>query len=1026
LTTPPFGAAFLFVGRHALYMLKGNHTMDSHSSRKVLFFLFAISGFAGLIYESVWSHYLKLLLGHAAYAQTLVLVLFMGGMALGAWACSRISAGLRSPLLAYAAVELVLGMFALAFDPIFRTTLGWFLEVAVPALPTASAIEAVKWGLAALLIFPACTLLGATFPLMSAGVLRIDHQSSGNALGWLYFTNSIGAVLGVLTGGFVLIGLVGLPGTLLTAGVCNIFLALCVYFVNKQLLAAPAATPQVRPIAQSSGDRGVRAEKEVRLLLSIAFLTGAASFMYEIGWIRMLSLVLGSATHSFELMLGAFILGLAIGSLWIRNRIDAVTSPLRLLAYVQILMATTALVSLIVYGWSFEWMGAIVRTLAHSETGYYAFIWLSQAICWALMLPVTFFAGMTLPLITVLVLRQSGSESAVGRVYAANTWGAIAGIVVAVNVAMPYLGLRNVVIIGAAIDLILGLWLFSKVRQSVKWPGFALLIGCTGASVALAATVKFDNNVLSSGVYRSGHVERAGHTLWHRDGRTASVSVWKNVEGNRISIITNGKPDASLSDSEVSEDDYTQISLATIPLTLMPDAKSVAVIGMGSGRSTHTYLGSTSLRAIHTIEIEPAMVEGARLFGALNARTFSDPRSHIHVEDAKTYFARHSEKFDIIMSEPSNPWVSGVASLFTQEFYKQARGKLSENGIFVQWLQLYEFDDQLLGSVLMALGREFEDYAIYALDEGDLLIAAAAQGRLKAPDASVLQAAGIKPLASAVGLKSKEDLAIRFLGAREIIEPFVNGLGAPANSDYFPFLDQHAAKHRFMSSRARSLLDAHSVLQRLDRREVIFSDVMPIPVSGPSMKSLRAFELWAYFDWRSKSNLEGKSPLVTSEVFDIASRLDLIISRCEINQVQTLWRGAVLYAGESWWPYMDVLRAQKIVDVLRQNDCKGEAAVQVNLWLDWLEAISHKRWGTVSEQATQIIASLDRSEALPEFVARETLLADYLGNGSEAVEKRLRSLGGRVKPTPSVRLLQSMSARRSGTNSELPYEQPSP
>ena len=198
----------------------------------IFFLLFTVSGFAGLIYQSIWSHYLKLFLGHAAYAQTLVLAMFMGGMAIGAWACARYAARIRNPLKGYAVAELVIGLMALVFHWVFTRLLDIAYDNIFPAIGSSS-VEIFKWSLAGMLILPQSILLGTTFPLMSAGVLRRFPDAPGAHISLLYFTNSLGAALGVLASGFYLVGKFGLPGTLMTAGLLNISLALAVWFLAK-------------------------------------------------------------------------------------------------------------------------------------------------------------------------------------------------------------------------------------------------------------------------------------------------------------------------------------------------------------------------------------------------------------------------------------------------------------------------------------------------------------------------------------------------------------------------------------------------------------------------------------------------------------------------------------------------------------------------------------------------------------------------------------------------------------------------
>ena len=293
--------------------------------------IFFVSGFCGLIYESIWSHYLKLLLGHAAYAQAVVLVVFVGGLAAGAWMAGLVAHRIRRPVLWYAVVEAAVAAMAFGFHGVFELVSAWAADSFLPALCAQGGSCSAVWLLAAALILPPSILLGTTFPLMSTGVLRFG-AAPGAGLSTLYFLNSAGAALGVLASGFLLIPALGLPGTILLAGGFNALVAVCAYLVVRT-----GGTDRLGGGGPAQPARTGSAA-ELRLLLAVAALTGLSSFIYEVVWIRMLTLVFGAATHAFELMLAPFILGLALGALWIRKRIDGSRDALFLLARIQIAM----------------------------------------------------------------------------------------------------------------------------------------------------------------------------------------------------------------------------------------------------------------------------------------------------------------------------------------------------------------------------------------------------------------------------------------------------------------------------------------------------------------------------------------------------------------------------------------------------------------------------------------------------------------------------------------------------------------
>jgi predicted membrane-bound spermidine synthase len=267
---------------------------------RALYFLFVLSGAAGLIYESIWTRYLGLFVGHDAYAQIIVLVIFLGGMSAGAMTVSRWSSRLKEPLYGYVAVELVVGCIGLVFHDVFQATTGWAYNTLYPPLAGSWALTAAKWTLAGALILPQSVLLGTTFPLMSAGVLRLQPVRPGRKLALLYFSNSLGAAVGVLVAGFYLVELAGLPGTILAAAMLNLVIAaatICLMMAarNRSAAAGTAKASSAGALA-AQGTPNLQLE---RLLLFTSFGTAVASFIYEIDWIRMLALVLGSATHSF-------------------------------------------------------------------------------------------------------------------------------------------------------------------------------------------------------------------------------------------------------------------------------------------------------------------------------------------------------------------------------------------------------------------------------------------------------------------------------------------------------------------------------------------------------------------------------------------------------------------------------------------------------------------------------------------------------------------------------------------------------
>lgn len=758
----------------------------------MIYVIFAASGFAGLIYESIWTHYLKLFLGHAAYAQTLVLALFMGGLAAGAWLAGKWSGKFKNPLAVYAMAEGALALWGWVFHDEYVAATAFAYKVIFPALPSPVLAGVFQYALSAALILPQTMLLGATFPLVSSALIRAFPRTPGFSLAMLYCTNSLGGAAGMIVSGFVLIPRMGLPGTLLTAAFLNAVAGSAAWLVSRgrgSSALAPEGGAEDRPTTLRT------------LFLTAAFVTGASSFMYEVGWLRMLSLVLGASTHAFELMVGAFIIGLGLGGFWIRKRIDAVSGKTAYAGYVQIAMGLLALATLPVYAGSFGVMAYIMQALARTGGGYLLFNAASHLIAAAVMVPAALCAGMTLPLFTAALVSGGHGEKSIGEIYALNTAGAIVGVGFAIYAGMPMLGLKGLCVTAAALDAALGVLLLYHAGQTRR--GAYTLGAFAAVGMAVIMAVPFRPEQLASGVYRNGDaaIDAGEHVIFHKDGRTATVTVMRD-DGGALTVATNGKPDASINilpGGPPTTDESTQTLLGALPVLFNPMAETAVNIGLGSGFTTRVLLASPSLKSVETIEIEPAMAEAARQFRDVSGRTFDDPRSHIRINDAKTFFAINRKQYDIIVSEPSNPWVSGVSGLFSREFYSLVSRNLNRGGIYVQWLHLYETDARLFGSIVNAMDGNFADWAIYSAHESDVVIVARNGGRLPEPALSAAPPE-LASLLARVGVATQEDVRLLRLADKKLFAGFFMKMGVQPNSDYFPYLDANSVKARYLRS----------------------------------------------------------------------------------------------------------------------------------------------------------------------------------------------------------------------------------
>jgi predicted membrane-bound spermidine synthase len=985
----------------------------------LLSFIFVVSGFCGLIYESIWSHYLKLFVGHAAYAQTVVLIVFIGGMALGAALVGRVANRLRSPLLLYAVVEATVGAISLVFHGLFVAITEWSYATLLPLACVAESPCIAQWVVAAAMILPQSILLGTTFPLMTAGVLRLAPAHPGSKIALFYFLNSIGAVAGVLASAFVLIPAAGLPGALLTAGLLNIAVAVGAYACAKGGVGQPLDRA-------AEGPNSLETARFRQLLLIVAALTGLSSFVYEIAWIRMLSLVIGASTDAFELMLAAFILGLALGGLWIRKHVDRFRDLLVSLAVVQVLMGMAAVATLPIYDKTFDLLAWLLQSLGKTENGYVLYNFISHGIALIVMLPATFLAGMTLPLITTALMRGCQGERAIGFVYAANTFGAIAGVIIAVHLALPLIGLKGALVLGAAIDIGLAVLLLVHRKRhardqrsiDVSWRPVALTFAGLLSLIAVAALVPIVPEKMASGVYRHGMSKLRDEfkIVFHKVGKTANVDVMKSSDAT--SIRTNGKADASIAydPANPSPDEYTMALTAVLPLVYRPNVENAAVIGFGSGMTTATLLGSPTLKRVDTIEIEPAMVEGARLFGAAVEAAYADPRSRIIIDDAKSYFARSALRYDLIISEPSNPWVSGVASLFTVEFYRRVKRQLSDDGIFVQWIQTYEFSNALLGTIMRAMDDEFADYAVYSSNGGDMILVAS-NGKLPTPSDTFTRFGNLRPTIDRLHMASLDEIEARRLTGASGVRAWLSRLSPSANSDYYPLVDLGAPLARYIGGQALALIQIPiaplPVIEMLEGR----TDLTPTSISSgkaqverrEAIRTARASATWLI----SGSVQDTKVPmprdlgLLRSHVWNCAALPPTV-------QTAAMLRDVAAYVN----PFLPPTEAARVWSAVRSAPCARLLTAHDLEWLALFEAVAARDAQRMSDQSARVLAL--PGDLRPELkgyaiIARATGLLT-LGQAKAAgdfLDAELAKLPKSGADEPLFQLLRGFAARGS-------------
>lgn len=1018
---------------------QSNNEQREVDGKALLLLVFVLSGFAGLIYQSVWSQYLGLFLGHAAYAQALVLAIFMGGMAIGALIVSRKSENQYNLVRKYAIIEAIIGVFGLLFHFIFNFFVGVSYDVLIPAMDSSFGVALIRWLVASILIVPQTILLGMTFPLMSGGLMRRYPKQDGSLLGGLYFTNSIGAGFGALLSTFVLLPQFGLMGATVIAGILNILVAIFAFLLSR----SPEPKVQAIQTQPTQNEPATWAKNPLlRVVLFGTALSGAASFAYEIIWIRMLSVAVGSTLHAFELMLTSFIMGIAFGGLWVRKRADKTQAPLRFVGFMQIAMGLAALFSLLVYANAFEWVGWIMQALTPTENGYDLYTLGTALIAISIMMPAAFFAGTTLPLFTVALLRSGYGERAIGQVYASNTLGSIVGVFLTIYFLIPFLGLKLALVLSALVDMAIGVYLLRHQAQNQRdFKVVGVALASVLVATGLATRVQFDPLKLASGVFRDGRVslDRDVKIIYYKDGKTTSVSTRLYEDSQVISIATNGKTDASIMmnpNNLPAPDEPTMILAGVLPLALHDKPENIGVIGFGSGLTTHTFLGDGRVKKVDTIEIEEAMVEGAKAYGHRVERAYNDPRSNIIIDDAKSYFSGQKAKYDIIISEPSNPWISGIGALFAKEFYEFVPRHLNDDGLFVQWVQLYEIDDKLVSSILKGLTANFSDYRAYIVG-ADLIIVATPNGTLS-KETAYDELFGDNVLAKELAyqdIHTVEQLSAYAVANAQVLRAYASMYDTKLNSYYYPYLSLEAPKTRFQKSQAELLavdmpLSNHMFLEGLGIRQPLTS--YEYLLSRPADLAYKKLNKTAWLQGRTLNgeNLE----LRFDKGLDYLVKRDALLlstfakNACEMTgshlideqllekqQAQKQLAEATLQLVNETLPYLDVNAQQGVFINPKWLPCSpSELPADAQKVLSFLSVLANRDWeqaGVLAEDWLQTVPEDSEWRIFDSWMAN-TILIRYARSGEwQKLIEAEQVFGKKIHPahTPIVMMLLAMA-----------------
>jgi spermidine synthase len=684
---------------------------------------FTLSGAAGLIYEVLWMRMLGLVFGATTIALSVVLAAFMGGLALGSALTGRSALRVARPLRAYGWIEIAIGLYALIVESAFRA-IGYVDATLWQKIhPGAFGFALARFLLAAMVLLIPTALMGATLPMIVAAIRRYG-ATAPRTISRFYGLNLLGAIVGTLAAGFVLLPNFGMRVTVWIAALTNLAIGILV------LLGAPRALIEssiVHPEAidrlgsKDGGEQTPHTLIDRPLWFSCAFASGFITIGMQVLWSRILSMIIGSSTYAFTLVLALFLVGLALGA-WIVGFIRK-TENLRLrrlLFVVQILIVFSLFLS---FRLTSAVPGLLIRLgFTLGIDSWHGLLALQAFAATVLVLVPATLMGMIMPLVLIWTAGGPAPEKRVGQAYALNTVGAISGAIVTTFVLIPVVTTRLGVFAMLAISIFIGAIAFLPKKAGADNPVVrSLAVG--GAAVLVIAGLfiwpRLNLNELSIGAYDSfvrvlaqsrsvpdqPNRPNDHQLLMYEEGRTATVSVRR--DWGITSVAINGRTNASDAD-----DMPTQILLGQVGVLVAPRLDNALIVGFASGVTAGSVL-QAPIKSVECVELERAAISSARFFEHVNNHPLSDARLRMIVDDARTYLRVNPTKYDLIISEPSHPWVPGVANLFTREFFALGRERLNDDGIFVQWIQIYQLSNESLRSILATFHEAFPYVAVF-------------------------------------------------------------------------------------------------------------------------------------------------------------------------------------------------------------------------------------------------------------------------------------------------------------------------
>lgn len=780
----------------------------SAKHKHIIYTIFFASGCSALIYEVLWTKYLSLTFGNTMVAVSVVAATFMAGLALGSFLLGRYVDRGANLLKIYCILEFGIALTALLFVPALGLveTLYVYWTQKLPDLPWL--VTSINILFSSMLLLPPTICMGGTFPLMCRFFAR---RKSGAQIGRLYALNTLGATLGAFSAGYWLIPTFGLARTGALAIGSNLAIAIIALLLTRRY-GAIDADGRHQPV---SHQQTLHIARYRPILMTIGMI-GFFGLAYEILWTRILLLFLGNTSYAFSMMLSAYLIGIALGGTLYARLAHSGMNEKKLFLTLSTLMALTILASAPHYD-----KLAYLFQFAHEISGerWWLLTSISFVIVFAVTALPTILSGALLPAAVAII--DPGKEhtgEGVGLVVLYNTIGAVLGSLLAGIVLIPAFGLLDSFRGLAMGNLLLVLLLAIHYRKKVSGYRIPALISLAVVLVLLPASWNMD--LVNSGVYcyapkysKMGGLDKVlsqERILEVIEGRDTTVAVHESLDGYFRFFSVNGKTDGG-----TGSDMSTQVLIGQLPLLLHPKPEDVLVVGLGTGITLNA-MSDHPTKKITCVEISPEVVKAETYFSSANGNALKDPKVNLVVNDGRNLLLTSPKLYDVIVSEPSNPWQTGNSNLFTDDFYRLAASRLKDKGIFCQWIGLYDITLDNLRIASSTFLNTFSKVLVFQAGSDIILIGA---NHALAFDYQQLQrrfsTPGIQRVMDKINIETPGDLiASRYLFAEKTLMNFSKQADR-LNTDDHPVLEFSARYNlgeqtlgEFAKINARALMSA--------------------------------------------------------------------------------------------------------------------------------------------------------------------------------------------------------------------------